>query len=340
VKYTDDQALDMSTIGSGDVEVWGPGGTRGGVSIGRLSSVLGSGNQVTAYYFVKVAQVSASWMDQGGYTVALRAGQVKDMANNAAPAFAMATPSFEGDRPSAQLVSSSFSASAWTVKVRYSSRVGIDVSSIGNGDLEYTSEGGSALAVLSGAPVVSSDGSVVATYTLAAPAGGWVSTPGAYTLAVRASQVFESAVQLGEGSRLSVLSGYLVTGNGMVTASPEAAYNPTTVALAAYTRIDANTWDVAMRFSDVNGLNVASLTSGQALMVYGPRMSSTGGAFRSTLAVKWSVQETSTTYFVAFRLSSAGGFVPGSYYLRTGLQEVRDVPGNIMPSIELLAFTL
>lgn len=332
VRYTDDVGISTSSIGGGDIAVTGPGGARSGVSLGRVAYTFGSGRDITVYYYAKVAQVAGSWLDRGSYTIDLRAGEVSDAGGSRANAFTLGTSNYASDRPSAQLVSSSFEAAAWTVRVRYRSDQGIDVSSIDGGDLQYSGASGTVLSSLVGSPVSGSDGSVVATYRLAAPSGGWDATPGAYTLSTRASQVFSL------GSRQSVIGGYLVMGSGMVTGPAESAVNGTTATVLTSGRTSATTWEATVRFDDADGINAASVLGDQAMMVYGPSLGAGGGAFRSTLSAVSSSQS-ATSMTVTYRLSLASP-ITGQFYLRTNMQQVRDGAGNLMPSVEALAFTL
>jgi hypothetical protein len=337
VKYTDDKGLDRASIGTGDLKVTGPGGT---VSIARLAYTSGSGTSVTAYYYAKVAQVSGSWMDRGSYTFTSMGGEVRDTAGNLLPSYTLTTSAYASDRPAAVLASSSFSNSAWTVKVRYHAELGIDLASVGDGDIQYSGAKGTVLATLVGTPTVGSDGSVLATYSMAAPVGGWDSSAGAYTLSSRASQVFEKVIRVGQNSRLSVLSGYFVHGGFMATGPAEAPYGATSAAVVSSSKTSTKTWEVTVRYTDADGLDDASLTSGSALLMYGPKLSSGGGAFKSSLTVLSASRESATSWVVSYRMTSAATLASGSYYLRTNSFQVKDAVGNLMPSVEVMALAL
>jgi hypothetical protein len=336
VKYTDDLGVDRSTIGGGDLKVLGPGGT---VSVARLAYTSGSGTSVTAYYYAKVAQNSASWMDRGAYTFALQGSQVRDTAGNAAPAYTLGASAYTSDRPSAVLASSSFSGSAWTVSIRYQGEFGIDLSSVGNGDIQYSGAQGVVSASLVSV-AVAGDGSVLARYSMAAPAGGWDPTPGAYTLSMKASQVYEKLLRPGQPTRLSVLSGYFVNGANMATGPAESAVNATTTQVVLSAKTSAKTWEVTVRFTDSNGINSDSVLSGQPLLVYGPKLGAGLGVFKSPVTVIAASLEGPTSWRVTYRLTSSTALAAGSYYLRTSSFQVTDALGNLMPSVEVLAFAI
>ncbi|HYE62067.1 MAG TPA: hypothetical protein VD997_08720 [Phycisphaerales bacterium] len=340
IRYTDDIGIDRASIGLGDLQVQSAGAL---VSLGRPAYTTGSGATITAYYYAKTAQNAASWMDRGSYTIVLRGGQVFDTSGNSLPSYVMGTQSYTSDRPAAQLASSTFTADAWTVCIRYRAELGVDLGSIGHGDLQYSGAKGTVLASLVESPIVGADGSVLATYRFAAPEGGWVSTPGAYTLSMRASQVFESVVRPGQSAKLSVLSGYFVNGAYTATGPAESAVSGTAAEVVSAAKTSSKTLEFTVRFSDADGLNDASLTGGQTLMMYGPKLSSGGaggGAFKSALAVVSASQESPTSWMVTYRLNSATTLPTGVYYLRTNSFQVMDAIGNIMPSVELLAMSV
>jgi hypothetical protein len=294
---------------------------------------------VTVYYFAKVGQVSASWMDRGAYTFLFQGAQVQDTSGNSLPAYTIGASAYWSDRPAAQLVSSSFSASAWTVAIRYRAEFGIDLASVGNGDIQYSGIKGTVLGTLVGT-TVAPDGSVLATYSLAAPEGGWDSATGAYTLSSRASQVHEKIIRTGQSSRLSVLAGYFVNGAGMVTGPAEAPFNATTAQVVSKSKTSGKTWEVTIRFTDADGLSKATLMSGSSLMVFGPQLTTKAGVFKAPLVALGATQESSTSWVVKYQMTSAALFKSGHYYVRTNAYQVTDTLGNLMPSVEVLAFAL
>jgi hypothetical protein len=320
VIYSDDNALNLSTIGNDDIEVYGPGGWQNQIARAQMTHMDDPvGNSVRVFYSARVAQVAASWLNRGHYDIIMRANQVFDAAGNSLPAFALASYWYWNDRPAVQLISSTITASAWNFSVRYSDDHGINVSSIGNGDIQGAS--------LVGTPAVSSDGSVVANYTIPAPSGGFSQTDGSTALVFNANQVFDI-----DGN--AATDGYLIPQSEYTTSAPAATVTSTN-------RVNANTWDVIVRFTDTDGMNLSSLISGRAVEVQGARNSLTDyGGYRSSLSVLTSTA-TTNGYYVTFRLiGPASGFASGQYYLRVRPDQVFDNLGHTMASQELLAFTL
>jgi uncharacterized protein YkwD len=85
VDYSDNAAIDVSTLSTGDVRVTGPNGFS---AIAQLVSVDQNQNGVTraATYRVNAPTGSFNSMDNGHYTVFLQANQVRDTNGNAIPA--------------------------------------------------------------------------------------------------------------------------------------------------------------------------------------------------------------------------------------------------------------
>ena len=87
IRYTDETAIDLSTIDTADVIVTGPGGFSSPVRL--LSRTQIDGKTVDAFY--RLAARGGTWDrgDNGLYTFNQVAGQVKDNAGNAASATAI-----------------------------------------------------------------------------------------------------------------------------------------------------------------------------------------------------------------------------------------------------------
>jgi len=85
VDYSDNAAIDVSTLSTGDVRVTGPNGFS---AVAQLVSVDQNQNGVTraATYRVNAPTGSFNSMDNGHYTVFLQANQVRDTNGNAIPA--------------------------------------------------------------------------------------------------------------------------------------------------------------------------------------------------------------------------------------------------------------
>lgn len=85
VTYSDNIAVDVATLGNGDVQVSGPGGFELGASLLGVSPGGNGSPRVATYRF---APPGASWdfADNGTYTLAVVADQVKDTSGNAVAA--------------------------------------------------------------------------------------------------------------------------------------------------------------------------------------------------------------------------------------------------------------
>jgi hypothetical protein len=77
VTYSDDIAVDASTIDTGDLQVTGPTGSALTVTAVSVSPA-GNGTPRSATYTVGAPGGSWDWTDDGVYTVAMKASQVKD----------------------------------------------------------------------------------------------------------------------------------------------------------------------------------------------------------------------------------------------------------------------
>ena len=83
VTYNDNDALNINSLGDGDVEITAPGGSP--VAATFVSSV-GSGQTVQATYRISAPGGTVNESTNGLYTIALRSGQVQDAAGNSAAA--------------------------------------------------------------------------------------------------------------------------------------------------------------------------------------------------------------------------------------------------------------
>ncbi len=314
VLYSDDNGIDESSLASGNIEVRKGAFT----AIGTFNYKLAVAGGIKAYYTLKIAQVSASWLNNGSYDVWMRSAQVFDTAGYSLPAFKLGTYSYSTSNPGAQLVSQNMTASAWTVTVRYSDDAGINVSSIGNGDIRAKLNSSSFLpSTLVGSPTVDTDGTVLATYQIL---GSFSAAGGVYDLTMTGTQVYDTA-------------GNSVTGGEFIRKENTARGLPSGTTLSN-TRVNANTWDVTVRFTDDVSLLAASIATGSV------NVTTTRGFYAMPILVS-ATQESSGSWTATYRMTTtASSFAPGRYYLRTQNLGVFDNAGHGSPDMELLAFTL
>lgn len=204
VTYTDDTAVDLSTIGAGNITVVGP---QGALSVtGVQVSATASGSPVTAIYTIAAPHGTWSVADNGAYTVTVVPFSVKDTSGNGVVA---ATGTFNVDAtnpdttpPSAQITAPAITnpgAVSQTITIVYTDDVAVNAASINAGNISVTGPGGplnvTAVAVSGG------NGSpLIATYAVAAPNGMWTSADnGSYIVALKANQVSDTSGNFANG---------------------------------------------------------------------------------------------------------------------------------------------
>jgi hypothetical protein len=86
VEYRDNVAPDGATIGNGDVHVTGPGGFDQLATLVSVSPAPSVGSKRIATYRITAPGGAWDHTDNGSYSVAIRAGEVRDTSGNALPA--------------------------------------------------------------------------------------------------------------------------------------------------------------------------------------------------------------------------------------------------------------
>ncbi|MCA0940154.1 carbohydrate-binding protein, partial [Salipiger pacificus] len=254
VTFSDDVALDASSIDVSDITVTGPNGplTVTGVSL----DAAGNGSPRSATY--TVAAPGGSWdvTDNGAYTVALQAGQVLDTSGNAVAANATLA-SFDVTVPDSPppednvvpvvdaVIAADITvagAATASVVVTFSDDVALDASSIDVSDITVTGPNGP-LTVTGVSLDAAGNGSPrSATYTVAAPGGSWdTADNGAYTVALQAGQVLDT-------------SGNAVAANGALTSFNVAVpVTPPPTSIGETFRVEAETLTLQGFVATANG---------------------------------------------------------------------------------------
>lgn len=232
VTYSDNVAVAVSSIDPADLTVTGPAGTFV-VSSVTVSPSTGNGTPRTAVYTLIVPGGAWSSADNGTYTVSVKANQVFDTANNAAAAvsgqFTVNLPAGPAVGPTAtvspmQPIVSSGGATT-SVVVTYQDAAGVKASSITPASLSVSGPAG-ALTVSSVSLSPAADASsITATYTVAAPGGGWSpAANGTYditTVAGTVTDVNGVAATVGTGTfRVSIAQALPVIDAGFNGGSP------------------------------------------------------------------------------------------------------------------------
>jgi uncharacterized delta-60 repeat protein len=199
ISYTDNVALNASTIGTSDVTV-----TRNGDNLPMSVTGVtksGTGNAINATYTVSAPGGTFDVSDNGTYTITVLANSVQDAAGNniaqTTHTFNVAVPDTNSPGVAITPVAPITTAGVTTtnITVTYSDNQGIDASTIDSGDVSVVQDGGGPLAVtlLSKTPSTNST-SIVAVYSVTAPGGFWNNADnGSYTISIAAGAVKDTS---------------------------------------------------------------------------------------------------------------------------------------------------
>ncbi|MDB5293475.1 MAG: conserved repeat domain protein, partial [Phycisphaerales bacterium] len=198
VTYHDDVAVNTATIDANDITVVGPGGNALTIAGFTLS---GSGQTVTATYTVIAPGGIWNSSDNGTYTITVVPGQVTDTSNNgvgtASGTFNVSASVADTQPPTGAISAPAIGTaggSSQTVTVVYSDNVGINLATIGVGNISVSGPGGPLTVTGVNRTVANNGRTVTATYTVAAPSGAWSATDdGTYNVALNANQVLDTS---------------------------------------------------------------------------------------------------------------------------------------------------
>jgi probable HAF family extracellular repeat protein len=209
VKYNDpDSPVATSSIGTGNVSVTGP---KGALTIKGASVTSRTPTGLTAVY--TVAAPGGQWTSDadGTYTVTVLGGQVADFSGNKAATvsttFSVNITSTDTTAPTAVVASipqiTSPTSASQTITVTYSDNTAVKASTIGKTNIAVSGPAGT-LSVTNVQVSPDSDSSpLTATYTVAAPSGGWSSDyDGTYNIALGSAVVTDTS-----GNPVASLSG-------------------------------------------------------------------------------------------------------------------------------------
>ncbi|HXE52699.1 MAG TPA: DUF3466 family protein, partial [Tepidisphaeraceae bacterium] len=226
VTYSDNVAVDVSTIAPGNIGVSGPGGALQVIDV-QVSSAS-NGSPITVTY--TVAAPGGSWQasGNGNYSVTLVGGSVKDTSGNgvatATGTFSVSVGSADSTPPSAQISAPNVTtggAGSATITVVYTDNVAVNATSINAGNISVTGPAG-ALNVTSAHANGGSGSPLVVTYTIAAPHGTWSSADnGSYIIALKANQVADTSGNFATGASGS----FTVNVPPPVSSGPDQSFN-------------------------------------------------------------------------------------------------------------------
>ena len=206
VTYSDNVAVDVSSLDGADVLVTGPSSYSQAASFVSVD-VAGDGTPRVATYQVPAPGGSWDETDNGTYNVTMQANQVSDTATTANFVAGASLGTFEvnisgtpGDTivPTAGGSVAGITTAGGTTHnftVTYSDNVAVDVSSLDGADVLVTGPSSYSQAASFVSVDVAGDGTPrVATYQVPAPGGSWDETDnGTYNVTMQANQVSDTA---------------------------------------------------------------------------------------------------------------------------------------------------
>ncbi len=195
VTWTDDNQINFSTIGNGDVQVTGPNGYSQSASL-LTASATADGSVVTAVYTVPAASGAWSFGANGTYTVSAVQGQVTDQAGNSVPAGSIGSFSVNivPATPTASLAVTDVTQPNMPaiLTVTYTAAgEAISAATLDSNDLMVTGPNGFQTTATFDSETPTTDGSpIVGTYEIDPPASGWSDAAnGVYTVSSQAGQI-------------------------------------------------------------------------------------------------------------------------------------------------------
>jgi uncharacterized delta-60 repeat protein len=327
VVYTDNGAVDASTIGTDDIEVDGPGDDL--EVIGVSVDPAGNGQTRTATYVVRARGGSWDHTDNGNYTVSLRGDRVSDTAGNAArsaeSSFSVniaVPPPADNDAPEARIFVDDVDDSGESthrVRVLYEDDRGMDTGTIGGDDLSVTGPGG-ALGV-AGVDVETSDGGrrALVTYTFTAPGGSWdAADNGNYSVVLAGGAVRDTGGNGVGGEDDSFKVDIEIRDDD----GPAAAISAPTVEV-----LGATTQTVTVVYSDISGVKVSTIDEDDIVV-----SRNGGGPALEVIDVDVSRGDNGSPVTATYTLAAPGGtWGPadnGTYTIAMRDGEVEDTRGN------------
>jgi hypothetical protein len=330
VRYTDNAAIKLASLDSGDVELRRAGGSVTSATL--VSRTLNSTTTATGVY--RFAAPGGAWdsSDNGVYSVWVRPLQVEDMDGSYAPTQMLRAYSLWFNGPSATVTNTGVinGGTHMDVAVLYrdyaGSPLGIAPGTVGNGDVELTGPSGF---VAEGRLIILSTpqaGQVLATYRFPARNGYWDwSDNGVYNVRVRPNQVLDL-----QGNPVAAQS---IKTYSLFFLAPEARVSSTSI-LAGGDHINvAVTYRAHNRY-----MGWGSFTSGDLELV-GP-----GGYGGASTMLSRTYNSATNSYVVTYRFPARTGTWDaadnGRYSLRVKSGEVWDAIGNLVPAVEIRSYGL
>ncbi|WP_197442811.1 zinc-dependent metalloprotease family protein [Lignipirellula cremea] len=337
VRYTDDQALAIATIGNGDIQVVGPTGTLNSTLVSV--DITTDGPVRVATYTITAPGGTWDATDNGLYTIEMVASQVADTSGNFVPAGVIGTFNCniipDVSRPtasaSATLISSPGTAPK-TFTVTYRDNAAVDVTSLDNTDIQVVPPAGAPINATFVSVDVNTNGATrTATYQINPPGGNWDSTDnGVYTIVMASGQVRDT-------SGNTVNPGAI--GTFTVSIQPTDLTIPSATATLSSVGAPATTYTFSVTYRDDQLVNRALIGTGDVI-VTGPNGFSTVPAlFGATTPATNNAQ-----VIANYRFTAPGGTWDagdnGIYTVSMVSNQVADTSGNFVPGGVLGTFTV
>ncbi len=320
VQYSDNVAVDVSTLSNGDVRVTGPNGFN---QLATLVSVdqPTDGSPRTATYQITAPAGTWNALDNGSYTLAIEPNQVRDTSTNALVASPLDTftVTIDGIAPTASANAASITTAGGathTFTVQYSDDVAVDVSTLNSSDIRVTGPNGfDQLATFVSVDAATNGTPRTATYQINAPGGTWdVIDNGSYSLIVEPNQVIDTG---SNSVAAGVVGNFTVSIDGI---APVASVNVGTVAVGT----TKHTFTV--QYSDNVAVDVSTLSSTNI------RVSGPNGFNQLATFVSVDTSINGTPRIATYEITAPGGTwdAPdnGSYTVTMEPNQVRDTSSN------------
>ena len=226
VTYSDNVAVDASSLANSGVTVTGPNGYSSSYAV--VATYVVNGTEVRGRYFIPWP-ASGRWdaAGNGAYVVSLNASQVKDTSGNfvaggALGAFIVNIPSDstppQGTLTGAQPVSIG-GGKTYHLAVTYTDNIAVYWGSTGGG-IRVTAPGGAILAQGAAGASVPDGSPMTLDYGFTPPGGTWDPTDnGTYTVSLLANQVTDTSGNAAAGKTLGTFQVNVVTGTASISAA-------------------------------------------------------------------------------------------------------------------------
>jgi len=334
VEYTDNVLVDASDIGSGDIEVLLPnGGTTSATFVGKTSNVDAS--KITATYLVTAPGGTWEASDNGAYPIQMRSSEVSDTNGHFAETkrigrFVVNVP--DNERPKAIATASNISRTSvenQQITVTYTDNAVVDVSDVGNNDIQVIAPNGNVLIpTIVNKSTPTDSPSVTATYFLTAPGGSWsAAAGGTYFIRMGANEVTDNsdnAVTSG-----SIGSFHVNVGNS----TPEADASAPNIST-----FGTRNQTITVTYTDDLAINRNSLGSNDIEVLL------PNGRVERPTFVSADISANRTPIVATYRLNAPGGgyrsLDNGTYTIRMRSGAVQDVNGTSVPSGDIGSFRI